>query len=56
MTTPFAIVYITGRGYSGSTLLDLLTSSHPDVTSVGEIKSLSARKRRSGRRPVGSDR
>ena len=52
MSAPLTIIYITGRGYSGSTLLDLLTSSHPDVTSVGEIKSLSARKKSSGRRPV----
>lgn len=31
------IIYITCIGHSGSTLLDLLLGSHPDVVSVGEI-------------------
>lgn len=34
------IVYITSRGHSGSTLLDLLVSGHSAVTSVGEVKLL----------------
>lgn len=32
------IVYIVGTGHSGSTLLDLLISSHESVSSVGEAK------------------
>jgi hypothetical protein len=32
------IVYITSRGHSGSTLLDLLLSSHSDAVSVGEAR------------------
>ncbi len=35
------IIYITSRGHSGSTLLDLLISSHSRVTTVGELKVLS---------------
>ncbi|MCP5115114.1 MAG: sulfotransferase [bacterium] len=35
------IVYITSRGHSGSTLLDLLLGSHSAITSVGEIMNLS---------------
>ena len=35
------IIYITSRGHSGSTLLDLLISSHSQVASVGELKMLS---------------
>ena len=35
------IIYITSRGHSGSTLLDLLISSHSQVVSVGELKMLS---------------
>lgn len=34
------VVYVTCRGHSGSTLLDLLLSSHPAVVSVGEVKLL----------------
>ena len=37
------IIYIVGKGHSGSTLLDLLISSHSAITSVGELKSLSQR-------------
>lgn len=37
MKSPFTILYITGRGHAGSTLLDLLISSHSEVTSVGEL-------------------
>lgn len=35
-----AILYIAGSAHSGSTLLDLLLSSHPEVVSVGELKML----------------
>jgi len=52
MSKPFTIIYIVGRGHSGSTLLDLLVSSHSEVTSVGEVKSLSSRKKRFGRKPL----
>jgi len=34
------IIYITSRGHSGSTLLDLLISAHSQVVSVGELKVL----------------
>ncbi len=34
------IVYILSRGHSGSTLLDMLLSSHDDVVSVGELKQI----------------
>jgi len=52
MNKSFTIIYIVGQGHSGSTLLDLLVSSHSEVTSVGEIKSLSSRKKRFGRKPL----
>lgn len=52
MTEPITLIYILGRGHSGSTLLDLLISSNSQVTSVGEMKSLSSRKRRTGREPT----
>lgn len=39
---PLHILYITSRGHSGSTLLDLLISGHSAVTSVGEIKMLAS--------------
>jgi len=34
------VVYVAGVGHSGSTLLDLLLSSHPAVASVGEAAGL----------------
>ena len=37
---PLRILYITSRGHSGSTLLDLLISGHSALTSVGELKML----------------
>jgi len=52
MNKSFTIIYIVGQGHSGSTLLDLLVSSHSEVTSLGEIKSLSSRKKRFGRKPL----
>lgn len=36
----FKIIYIVSVGHSGSTLLDLLVSSHSQVTSGGELKML----------------
>jgi len=42
------IIYITSRGQSGSTLLDLLISGHDDVVSVGEAKVFDAARRRQG--------
>jgi len=33
------IVYIMGRGHSGSTVLDLLLGNSPDIESVGELVS-----------------
>ena len=39
---PLRILYITSRGHSGSTLLDLLISGHSALTSVGELKMLSS--------------
>ena len=41
MSEPYTLIYITGRGHSGSTLLDLLLSSHSEVAGMGEIKVLS---------------
>ncbi|MEM7396465.1 MAG: hypothetical protein AAF492_29385, partial [Verrucomicrobiota bacterium] len=41
MTAPLIIIYITSFSHSGSTLLDLLISSHHAVTSMGEAKVLS---------------
>lgn len=35
------LVYITGSGHSGSTLLDRLLGSHPDVAALGEIHRFS---------------
>jgi hypothetical protein len=35
------VLYVTSRGHSGSTLLDLLISGHSRITSVGELKMLS---------------
>jgi len=40
LSNPLTIIYITGEGRSGSTLLDLLISSHSQVTSLGEINIL----------------
>ena len=37
------IVYILSRGHSGSTLLDMLLSSHDNVVSVGELKQIAGR-------------
>jgi len=34
------VIYITSLGHSGSTLLDLLISAHPEVVSTGEAKNL----------------
>ena len=42
-TAPIPIIYITSLAHSGSTLLDLLLSSHSSVASVGELKKLSDR-------------
>lgn len=38
MKNPVNILYILGDGRSGSTLLDLLVSSHADVQGLGEMK------------------
>ena len=31
------VIYIAGLGHSGSTFLELLLASHPDVVGLGEI-------------------
>jgi hypothetical protein len=36
----YTLVYILGTGHCGSTLLDLLLNGHPDIWSVGEVRSL----------------
>lgn len=36
------LLYIAGSSHSGSTLLDLLLGSHPQIESVGEAKKISA--------------
>ncbi|QQE11253.1 sulfotransferase [Planctomycetota bacterium] len=38
---PIQLIYITSRGHSGSTLLDYLISSHPQIISAGEVKVIS---------------
>ena len=40
MSQGLKVIYITSRGHSGSTLLDLILSTHSKVCSVGEIKCL----------------
>lgn len=42
---PIRVVYIMGCGYSGSTLLDVLLGSHPNITGVGEVRNLSYNER-----------
>lgn len=44
------LAYIAGRGYSGSTLLDLLIGSHSQAVSLGELRALSEETRAKGRR------
>jgi hypothetical protein len=39
------LIYIVGRGHSGSTLLDLLLGNHSSITGLGELKWLSNKKR-----------
>lgn len=39
------LIYIIGRGHSGSTLLDLLLGNHSDVIGLGELKWISNEKR-----------
>jgi hypothetical protein len=34
------VVYIMGYGHSGSTMLDILLSNHPNIEGVGELKNL----------------
>lgn len=36
-----SLVYITGSGRSGSTLLDMLLSTHPDIAALGEVHRFS---------------
>ncbi|MCP4035651.1 MAG: sulfotransferase [bacterium] len=51
MQTP-PIIYITGLGHSGSTLLDLLLDSHSQTRSVGELAPLSSAAREGHRESV----
>lgn len=44
MAARLKLVCIVSMGHSGSTLLDLLISGHPDVVGVGEVKNLSPAK------------
>lgn len=37
---PWNLVYITGNGHSGSTLLDMLIGSHSECLTLGEIRQL----------------
>ena len=34
------VIYIMGYAHSGSTLLDMVLSNHPNITSVGEVNKL----------------
>lgn len=47
-----SLIYIIGRGHSGSTLLDVLLGSHPNITGLGELKWLSDKKKRKGKSRV----
>lgn len=38
------VIYIAGRGHSGSTLLDLLLGSHSRVTGVGEVTEIGVKR------------
>ncbi len=38
--TPVKVLYITGLGRSGSTILDVVLGNHPDIESVGEVTRL----------------
>ena len=38
------MVYITARGHSGSTLLEMMLGAHPALASLGELKALAAKK------------
>lgn len=49
MMTRGTLVYIAGRGFSGSTLLDLLIGSHSEAISTGELRALSDRTRAKGK-------
>jgi hypothetical protein len=40
---PLRVLYIAGMGHTGSTLLDLLLSSHSRIVSVGEAKTLAGK-------------
>lgn len=42
MQDPIKVIYIAGRGHSGSTLLDLLIGSHSRVVGLGEMRHLNA--------------
>jgi hypothetical protein len=39
LVRPLPFIYILGAGHSGSTLLTMLLASHPEVTSIGELKA-----------------
>ncbi len=38
--TPVKVLYITGAGRSGSTILDIVLGNHPDIESTGELSNL----------------
>lgn len=54
MNRRLPLLYIAGSSHSGSTLLDLLLGSHPDIESVGEAKKITsvAEKMNSGEHPL----
>lgn len=54
VTRPPRIVYITGHGHSGSTLLDLLLGNHPRMLSLGEVELLSEHAAGDTSRPFGN--
>ena len=57
MAESYTVLYITSLSHSGSTLLDLLLSTHSLVTGVGEVKVLSEKVRAQRRKqdPKGRD-
>ncbi len=39
--TKIRLIYILAASHSGSTLLSLLLGSHPEITTIGELKATS---------------
>lgn len=44
-----SVIYLVGRGHSGSTLLETMLGSHPQLACLGELKWLSEKKKTKGK-------